>query len=125
MGKGRARHRIGIGADIGLRQQVADGVIREGLQRRDVLAYRRRGNAIEVVVGEGLGEVLVGVGAGEHVAEHVIRIGEVLHDIAGAGQDRGQAPGLGIEALAGDDTVAGGLLGEPQLGIAGVGVESI
>jgi len=50
------------------------------------------------VVGEGLGEVLVGVG-GEHVAEHVIRIGEVLHDIAGSGRDRSQAPGRGIEAL--------------------------
>ena len=84
---------------------------------RDVLAHRCRSHAVEGVVGEGLGEVLVGVGAGEHVAEHVIRIGEVLHDVAGAGEDCGQAPGRGIEPLAGDDAVAGGLLDQPQLGV--------
>ena len=60
------------------------------------------------------------MGAAEHIAEHVIGIGEVLHDAAGTGEDRGQASGLGIEALPGDDAVAGGLLGEPQRGGAGV-----
>src|SRR5262249_34070992 len=80
--------------------------------------HLRLGHAVNVVLGELLGEVLVGVGAGEHVAEHVIGIGEVLDDVAGAGEDRGQASGLGIEALAGGDAVTAGLLGGPQLGVA-------
>jgi hypothetical protein len=120
----RAGGWIGVGADIRLRQQVADGVIGEALERRDVLAHLRRGQAVEDVVGEGLSEiVLVGIGAGEHIAEGVIRIGEVLDDVAGAGtgQDRIQASGVGIEALIGDDAVAGGLLGEMQLGVARIG----
>jgi len=117
MGQRRACQRIGVGADIGLAQQITDGVIREGLHRRDALAHRRRGDAIEGVIGKGLGKGLVGVGAGEHVAERVIRIGEVLNDIAGAGEDRRETPGGGIEALVCDDAVTGGLLGQVQLGI--------
>ena len=86
------------------------------------MAHRRRGDAIEGVPrvalkrarGQApvkvLGRVLVGVGAGEHVAEHVTGIGEVLDDIAGTGEDRGQALGLDVEALGSDDAVAGGLL---------------
>jgi hypothetical protein len=54
----------------------------------------------------------------------IIRIGEVLHDIAGARQDRGQTPGRGIEAQAGDDAVAGGLLAQLQLGIKADGLAS-
>lgn len=39
---GLPRRRIGIGANIGLRQHVADGVIAEGLGRRNAAAHRRR-----------------------------------------------------------------------------------
>jgi hypothetical protein len=73
-----------------------------------------------VVVGEGLGQALVGVGAGQHVAEHVVGIREVLDDVASAGQDRVEPPGGDIEALGGDDAVAGGLLDQVQFGVAGV-----
>jgi hypothetical protein len=39
---------------------------------------------------------------GQYVAEHVIRKGEVLNDVAGADEDRRRAPDLGIEALGGE-----------------------
>jgi hypothetical protein len=120
MGQRRAGQRIGVIPDIGLRQQVADGVIGEVLHRCRVLGHRRRLHAVEVVVGEGLVEVRVGIGAGQHVAEHVVGVGEVLDDVAGAGEDVHQPPGLGVEALGGDDAVAGGLLGQAQLGVARV-----
>jgi hypothetical protein len=78
------------------------------------------GEPVQAVVAERLGEALIGVGAAEHVAEHVVGIGEALHRAAAAGEDRGQPVGQRIEALGGDDAVAGGLLGEPQLGVARV-----
>jgi hypothetical protein len=114
-----AGQRIGVGADVRLRQQVADRIVGERLLRR-VGGDRRRGEAVQIVVGQRLGEALVGIGAGEHVAEHVIGIGEALDRVATAREDRGEAVGEGIEALGGDDAVAGGLRKEPQLGIARV-----
>jgi hypothetical protein len=70
-----------------MRSENLLGIIRQALQRRDVLAHLCRGHAVEGVVGEGLGEVvLVGVGAGEHVVEHIAGIGEVLHDVARGGR---------------------------------------
>ena len=46
MGQRRACQRIGVSADIGLRQQVADGVVGEGLHRRDVGGDCCRGQAV-------------------------------------------------------------------------------
>lgn len=50
----RAGHWIRVGADLRLRQQVADGIVGEGFDRCDVLAHRRRGEAVEGVVGQRL-----------------------------------------------------------------------
>lgn len=113
MGKGRARERIRIGAEIGLRQQVVDRV--------NVLAHRRGGYADEGVVDQRVGEAGTGVRAGEQVAQEVIVVGKILDRVAGPGQRRGQPASVGIEALVGDNAVAGGLLGEVQLGIKSVG----
>src|SRR5712671_2859021 len=76
--KARAEHRPARHPNVGLRQQVADGVIPKVFTRPMFWLTVAPGHAVEGFVGESLGEVLVGVGAGEHVAEHVIRIGEVL-----------------------------------------------
>jgi len=46
MGQRGAGQRIGVSADIGLRQQVADRVVGEGLHRRDVGGDRRLGQAV-------------------------------------------------------------------------------
>jgi hypothetical protein len=62
---------------------------------------------------EGLGEVLVGVGAGEHVADGVVGTGEALERVAVANEDRSQTVAQRIEVL-GADAVASGLLGEPR-----------
>jgi len=81
--------RIAVDADIGLGCDVADRVIGEGL--RQVRSDGRRGQAIERVVDEALGQAGVGVPAGEQIAEDVVGIGEVLNRVAGAGsgQDAG------------------------------------
>jgi hypothetical protein len=43
-----------------------------------------------------------------------------VHRPAGAGGDVGELAGVGVERLLRDDAVAGGLLGEVQLGIPGL-----
>jgi hypothetical protein len=61
----RAGGRIAIVADVGLPRQVADGIVGEGLRRRNELrrqgtgGHGRREEAVQGVVGEALGEVLV------------------------------------------------------------------
>ena len=72
----RAGKRIGVGADVGLRQQVANGIVGEQLLRRDVGGHRRRGEAVQGVVGEGLGEVLVGVAVSPCKMNSVVAIGK-------------------------------------------------
>ena len=94
MGERRAGQRIGVIADVGLPEQVADGVVGERLHRRGILAHRRRGDAVEVVVpapvktGVKLSLRFVLAPAGQHVAEDVIGVGEVLGDVADASKDR-------------------------------------
>ena len=111
--------RIGVGADIGLGGEVADGVVGEGLdQRGGRQRHRRRGQPVELIVDEGLVERRVGVRAGEQLAEQVVGVGVALHGPGAARGDAGQGPGVGIEGAAGDDAVAGGLLGEMSFRVA-------
>jgi hypothetical protein len=75
-----ARRGIGVGADVGFRQQVADRIIGEGLgQRRRADIDRGRGQAIEPVVGEALADISVGVDPRQRIAELVVGIAQVLH----------------------------------------------
>jgi hypothetical protein len=70
------------------------------------------------VNGERLGEVRIGVRAREQIAQGVVSIGEVLDDIAGAGEDRVEPLGCGLQGLVGDDAIAPGLLRQMQFRIA-------
>jgi hypothetical protein len=99
---------IGIGADVGLGGEVADGGVGEALaQRRRHQADRRRGQPVQAVVAEALGERAVAVAAAQQLAQRVVGVGEILRGTRG---DAGEQAGVGIEGLAGGDTVAGGLL---------------
>ena len=48
----------------GFRQPIADGVVAEGLDRRDATGHRRRQQPVERIVGEALRQIGGGVGAG-------------------------------------------------------------
>lgn len=59
-----ASRRIDVGADVRLRQHVADRAVAERLgQRRRRQVDRRGGQPVQRVVGEGLGQVGIGVRA--------------------------------------------------------------
>jgi hypothetical protein len=57
----RAARRIDVGADVRFGDEVADHVIGKGLGQREV--DDRRGQAIEGIVGEGLAQAGIGIGA--------------------------------------------------------------
>ncbi len=70
--------RIGVVADVGFGQQVADRVVGEGFRERvPARGERGGGQPVERIVGEGLADVIVGVRAAEQVAEAVVAVGEV------------------------------------------------
>jgi hypothetical protein len=107
----RAGCRIGVAADVRFRQQIADRIVGEGFcQRCRTQADRGRGQPVDPIVGEALAEIGVGVAARERVTEQIVGETQILHRIADAGRNAGQAPGFRVEAVGGDKTIARGLL---------------
>jgi hypothetical protein len=108
MRPGLAGGRVGVGADVGLGGEVADGVVGEGLdQWRGRQRHGGRGQPVEGVVDEGLAQAGIGVGAGQQLAEQVVGIGMALHRPGATRGDAGMHTSVGIEgAAAGDDAIA-------------------
>ncbi len=73
-------------AYIRLGQDVADRAVGKAHgQRRRRQVDGRGGQPVQRVIAEGLGQISVGIGARQRIAEQVIAIGQVLHRVAGAG----------------------------------------
>ena len=111
--------RIGIGPDPGLREDVADIVIGDGL--RGPADDGRLSEAVEDIVGEGLEDVGDDVAARGEIADRIEGEGEIGDGVRDAGGDRGDEAAVLVEGPVGDDAVAGGLLEDAQLRVEDVG----
>jgi len=119
MRPGLAGGRVGVGADVGLGGEVADGVVGEGLdQWRGRQRHGGRGQPVEGVVDEALAQARVGVCSGQQLAEQVVGVGVAMHRPGAARGDARQGSGIGIEGAAGDDAIAGRLLRQVPLRVA-------
>ena len=109
-----ADRRVGVGADVTLAGDAADGVVGEALGDKPCPAGvdGGAGEPVEAVVEEGFGEALGGVAATGDVAEAVVLVGEVLDGVAGTALDGGGPPAGGVVALGGLQGVAVGLLAQ-------------